>query len=263
MENPNENNPINDTPNTSDTPAQPPQFSDGSMPMQEPAQPDPLSPSPSEGDRMVASVPPQPVAAEANKPKKWIMPAVLIALVIVVLVGGAIAAFALLGDNDNKKENNTATTTTGCTDTSAPLNDDSAKSAYKQFVAALKSDDQSCANTLSTDVFQTVRSQTYAAPKGEWLSKSGDNSGIGDFKKLPDTLEAEKLSTAEYIRADYSGYEGLENAGQPEGLTVKYTMKSDKGYDLHLNLSFVAENDKLLVDDLAVIPASLDDDDDF
>ncbi|AHB42094.1 hypothetical protein RAAC3_TM7C00001G0232 [Candidatus Saccharibacteria bacterium RAAC3_TM7_1] len=251
MENQNENDPINND-------SRPPE-SFVPPTSQQPANHEPsgssFAPSPSADPVYVQSVPEQTVT-QVPKPKKWLLPTVLIALIVLILIGTGLVAFAYL---QNKPSSSASTTTgTDCTETAAPLTDSSAKTAYKIFVNALKSGDQTCVDKLSTDVFQKVQAQTFAASDGKWLSKVGDNSGVTDFKKLSNDLNADKFSTAPYVRADYSAYPGLADVGQPEGTTVKYTVKGDGGYDIHLNLSFVASSGKVLVDNLVVIPARID-----
>lgn len=248
MENQNENDPINNDPHPPESFVPPV--------IEQPRPAEPSFSSSSTVDPVYAQSAPEQIAPAAPKSKKWLLPTVLIAAILVILAGSGVAAFMYL---QNKPSSSTATTTGGdCTETTTPLTDSSAKSAYKVFVGVLKSGDQTCADKLSTDIFQTVQAQTYASPDGKWLSKAGETSAVANFKKLPNELDMSKFSTASYIRADYSAYQGIVDTDQPEGTTVKYTVKSDGGYDLHLNISFVAVNDEVLVDNLVVVPARID-----
>jgi hypothetical protein len=194
------------------------------------------------------------VAEHHRGSKKWLV------IVLVVVVAALVAGGGLYALKHGSNNSNTSTSSTDCQAPTGALTDSSAEAAYGNFVKAIKSNSQQCVDNLSTTVFQKVQSQTFGAPDGNWLTKKTSlPSGLDDFRKLPATLNNQNFSTEEYVRPNYSAFQGLENAGQPQGIEVKYKLpNSGHGYSLNLDLAFVKQANKILVDELQVAPDQID-----
>lgn len=144
----------------------------------------------------------------------------------------------------------------------------SAESAYRNFVKAVVTQNQTCADDLSSSFFLSQAKSEFGAPDGKWITASpqGIRPLWKDLAQLPATLSDTSFTQSAYTRPivmqqTSSGLQGQpsNNSDQPQGIKLsypvdisKYTGSSSEKWQV--SLSFILQGGKVQVDDLVVEP---------
>jgi hypothetical protein len=237
--------------NPEQTPQQSNQNLDGS-PGQTPNSQSPQYTAPSAGT-------PQPPPAQG---KSNVIRTVIIAVVLLLLAG---VGFAYYQHKNKKPEEfggsvslngSKATASTCIPITATSLDQASMISEYKKFADAVKSNNQNCADGLSTSFFMALAKQTFSVPDGKWIaSKNPINKlSMNDyFTKLPSTLQDSSFRQKDYTRATVVGMQSQPESGTTLSYPVDLSALGDKSKN-QISISFVLENSQIKVDDILVEP---------
>jgi hypothetical protein len=161
----------------------------------------------------------------------------------------------------NQSQTNAAQTYPYCTPVSAnSLTESTAITAYENFVKAVQTKNQSCANSLSSTYFINGSKDKFGATNGNWITAQPD--GVRpiweDFSQLPASLENGSFTQSTYTEATIAG-QSTTTTGPTSGTTLDYPVDLSKYTDStnqkwEISLSFVLDNGKVLIDDLLVQP---------
>lgn len=137
------------------------------------------------------------------------------------------------------------------------VNETTAITVYKIFAQAIKTSNQTCANSLSSTYFIDNAKVLLGAPNGNWITATpeGISSWASNFSKLPNNL-----SNAQFVNKAYAReITETANGGTPSyykpatGLTVGYPSGNGGTYYL---ISFISQNGKIVVDNILEGPLS-------
>ncbi len=184
---------------------------------------------------------------------KFMLP---LALVLIVAIGLG-TVFAFRGLHSSSKLD--------CTPPSGnTVNEATAITVYKTFVQAVKTSNQSCANSLSSTFFLSYAKQAFAAPDGKWITSNP--SGVGaisnDFSKLPSNLISSKFVKKDYSRPQVQNANGGNASyySPAQGITLRYpagfSRSSSNGQsEFYFFVAFVSQKGKIVVDNFVEGPA--------
>lgn len=212
----------------------------------------------SRGDGNAASNVTQParngMPSRRDKKKKYIV-FVVLSIVAVILIGAlAYGVFRLV----DSKSSHGGTASVSCEPQRAnEVNDTKILgAAYRQFIDAVKSGDQRCVDSLSTEELKVRQVTTYGATDGNWISKKMPvTSNVDDMKALPDEISDGELLIADYVRPDLSNYPGLKASKSATGKTVGYKISTPN--ESVITVSFVVQGGALLADQIQSTPKAL------
>lgn len=197
----------------------------------------------------------QAPVVSSPKPRRKI-PLIAIAVLAAVIVLGGAAAFAFSAFNKRNAE-------LSCT----PVADSSAVKTnalptFKSFARAVKQKNQACVDALSSSFFKQQQAAAFPDAHGKWVTnhQSGAASLSDNLAKLPNTLNDTSFTQTPYTRPLTSSAEQPTGPQtyQPAGLTLSYPVDGPNGVPYHLAISILAENHKVVVDNVELKPASLD-----
>ncbi|HMS30958.1 MAG TPA: hypothetical protein PJ984_01010 [Candidatus Saccharibacteria bacterium] len=142
-----------------------------------------------------------------------------------------------------------------------------AEVVYARFIQALKQRDQACVNQLSSNYFKQQDTRTE-----QWIKvmensqKHGAPGGVLSVAEFaPNDYESSKFTQENYTRtiwknnSDGTQIEDLDaKSTAPKGIILTYPMvwKKVNNMPTKLSVSFVAENNQILVDDILANPVS-------
>ncbi|HVX23866.1 MAG TPA: hypothetical protein VG992_00790 [Candidatus Saccharimonadales bacterium] len=166
---------------------------------------------------------------------------IVIGLVVVVAVG------VLVYHHQHK-----STVALNCT----PMNVQSldpaqAISEYKTFVSAIKQKNQPCADQLSSSYFKQWQAQVFPGSNGQWITKKeGKAASVADrLASFPTQAITRNFVVSSYASSD---------AHQTTGNTVSYPFTDPTSkVKMNLQISFVVEQNQLLVDYLEMVPIAI------
>jgi hypothetical protein len=178
--------------------------------------------------------------------------AICLAVLAILLIGaGSLSAL----NTFNKSKNSSLATTKpiNCTPVAANSVDRAtAVTAFNRFAAAVKVSNQKCVDALSTNYFVDSQAKSFPSAKGNWITYSNPNfdaikSTVDDFKSLPPTINDSNFTESVYGRP-YEVNGVLIKAATGKTLSLQLTISG--GTKLTMHLSFVAENNQVLADQL-------------
>lgn len=179
----------------------------------------------------------------------------LVALVLLLLSGGGYFAFAAM---------HKSSASLSCTSpSSSTVDNTNAENVYKTFVKAINQKNQSCVDALSSTYFKQFQSQVFPGSNGQWIVKrEGGLTSISDrLAHIPTTFNDSGFKQTRYTQAitDPSSLSASSTSSQPSGLTLSYDITDAfDNLNTHLLISFVPENNKIVVDYFELMPASSD-----
>lgn len=213
----------------------------------------------------------------AQKHARPSFPFVIVAAVILFLVVVYGAVYAYCRNNhkslytssssksssaswDTKSSSSTAQTYSYCTPTGANSLDESvAVTAYRNFVMAVRTKNQSCANELSSVYFLNESKLEFNASDGDWITAQHDGiQTIWDgVNQLPTSLQYASFTQDTYDEPTISGQKA-NTTGPTSGLTLNYpfSLDGDRNEKYEISVSFVLDNGKVLVDNIVEQPQS-------
>jgi hypothetical protein len=226
---------MDNSPHTTDEPAAPAQSPPHPMPEQS-------SPALKNG---------QNVIAPRLKPRKKWPPSALLTCVAIIILGGDISAISKL--------HRSAIPLDCVPPAGSSVNRANAVDAFMLFSTAIKQKSQTCANMLSSNYFEQSQDATYSGSNGYWVTytQNGLPTMASRFAQLPSALRSSSFTQSGYTEATVIGPSSQFGSANVKGLTLTYPLNADHvQYDL--NVSFVAQKGKVLVDALQLIPAALE-----
>jgi hypothetical protein len=203
-----------------------------------------------------------PMGDEDDGHGKKLLFIVAIAVVAVLLIGGSVAA-VLLSSKKPTKTNTNSTASQSCTDptTGTTLSKQNAEITYVRVAQAIKEKNQTCVTSLSSAYFSQVQALTFPNTNGQWITKSEDNlpSLASRLANIPSSFTVSQFTSSDYTRAATTDSTGKPVSGTtlPKGITLSYSITDaytkEKAY---LEISFIANNGKVAVDYLKLVPQS-------
>jgi hypothetical protein len=179
----------------------------------------------------------------------------LIELLLILLACGCIAVIGLYIHGKQTRKVAIMCTTTSSTS----VDNRKAEDMYKTFITAIRQKDQECVDNLSSAYFIQYQKMVYPSANGNWVSYSqnGLPAMASRLALLPKTLDAKTFILTDYTESVVNGNDKGIGSSETKGTTITYPYV-DNGTKMHLNLSFVTQNGKLLVDFFELKPALLD-----
>ena len=192
------------------------------------------------------TLPPLTPSNGSSKRNKFIIIFIIgIAILLGIVVLGSVLTIHKLQSKINTKKTN-ANTVTCSAPTASTVTTATARSVYKIFVQAVKSANQSCADALSSEYFIKLQNKAFPHSNGKWITdREGGLPSVRDrLSQLPEILTDENFSQTLYTRS----------LSQLKGLTLSYPLNDANNIRYNLNISFVTENNVLIVDKLELKP---------
>lgn len=234
---------------------------------QQPATPTSSSPTPPEASAPMYVSSPQlsggmvgsasPPTSLGQKLKEKVLPPIVTVLILILFVYGGVLIFQHA--KNSSKPN--CVPPTGSTVTKAV-----AITEYGNLVKAIKTANQTCANSLSSSFFLYFAREEFGAPKGNWITANPAGLGsIGkDLSKLPNNLSSSQFVSQTYKRAEIINPNGQDISFSPaQGLTLRYPAGFSRGNGhgqspYYFFASFVSQKGKIVVDYFVEGPAATD-----
>lgn len=199
---------------------------------------------------------------EVPKKKFNSLKTLIIALFILFLGVGAYAYYQQKSNKNTELggsaslNGSTATSSTCIPVISTNMTQTAAVDEFKKFADAVKTNNQSCADGLSSDYFIANSKDTFGEPSGKWIAFKNPFNGQSMqnyFKQLPASLTDSAFKQVDYTRPTVVG----KNYASATGLKLSYPLDLTKvGGDSknQVSISFVLDKNQIRVDDLVIEP---------
>lgn len=199
----------------------------------------------------VAAATPAPTLTPARSKRKLLVPVSVVAAILVL--GGGAFAFT-------QRQNKVAL---DCTPpNSSPVTTANSEQVFKNFALAVKQKNQVCADALSSGYFLKYQSTVFVGSHGKWVTyaKGGLHSLAANFSNLPNTFTTASFTSSDYTESIVTSLGSNNGFGSSKvhGLTLTYSLTDANDVHEHLNISFVSQNGKVVVDMLELKPVALD-----